>query len=221
MFQERHNVTSSEEKHSMVQAADNLLPVVTPDTARSVARLTPEIKAILGPPPLLEGEDVNAYDALHDRLRAAVVPVDMVDELLVKSLLDLAWEGRRLRLHKAVMIRFWAKEGLAAAMSSITDARERNNLVDGWFDRDPKVVREVERLFLRIGPVSSVIAAHTMARYSKYLESISSEIRHADANWNANLRELDRHSAARAQRVANAVDAEFTEVELAPGEMAA
>ena len=62
-FQERHNVTSSEEKHSMVQAADNLLPVFTPDTARSVARLTPEIKAILGPPPLLEGEDVNAYDA--------------------------------------------------------------------------------------------------------------------------------------------------------------
>ena len=37
-----------------------------------------------------------------------------------------------------------------------------------------------------------------MARYSECLESINSEIRDAGANWNASLRELDRHSAARA-----------------------
>ena len=57
-----------------------------------VARFT-----LLGPPPLLEGEDATLYDELVARMCAAVKPVDIIDEMFMADVVSLEWEIMRRR----------------------------------------------------------------------------------------------------------------------------
>jgi hypothetical protein len=53
--------------------------------------------ALLGPPPLLEGEDAALYDELVARMCAAVKPVDIIDEMFMADVISLEWEIMRWR----------------------------------------------------------------------------------------------------------------------------
>ena len=53
--------------------------------------------ALLGPPPLLEGEDAALYDELVARICAAVKPGDIIDEMFVADVISLEWEIMRWR----------------------------------------------------------------------------------------------------------------------------
>jgi hypothetical protein len=57
--------------------------------------------SLFGPPPLLEGEDVAAYDQLYGRVCAAVKPVDVIDEMYIADVLALELEILRLRRWKS------------------------------------------------------------------------------------------------------------------------
>jgi hypothetical protein len=65
-----------------------------------VQRLT-----LFGPPQLLEGEDAAAYDELLGRVCAAVMPVDVVDEMFITDVVSLEWEVLRWRRLKTNLIR--------------------------------------------------------------------------------------------------------------------
>jgi hypothetical protein len=60
---------------------------------------------LFGPPPLLAGEDVDAYDELCRRVCEAVQPVDVIDEILVVDVVSLEWEVLRWRRLKAGLLR--------------------------------------------------------------------------------------------------------------------
>ena len=53
--------------------------------------------SVFGPPLVLEGEDAAAYDELLARVRAAVKPIDVIDEMLVNDVVCLQWETLRWR----------------------------------------------------------------------------------------------------------------------------
>src|SRR5262252_7898597 len=59
---------------------------------------------VFGPPPLLVGEDPAAYDELLLRVSTAVKPVDFLEEIWVRDVVDLTWEIFRLRRLKAGFI---------------------------------------------------------------------------------------------------------------------
>ena len=61
----------------------------------------PGLETLLGPPLLLEGEDGAAYTALNQRIRDAVVPKDIIEDIWVRDVVDLVWETMRLRRFKA------------------------------------------------------------------------------------------------------------------------
>jgi hypothetical protein len=61
--------------------------------------------ALFGPPPLLEGEDAVAYDEFLARVRAAVKPVDIIDEIFIADVVSLEWEVLRCRRLKWNLIR--------------------------------------------------------------------------------------------------------------------
>jgi hypothetical protein len=61
------------------------------------AAVSAERFAAFGPPPLIEGEDGAAYDELLARIRAAVKPVDIIDEMFVADVATIEWEILRWR----------------------------------------------------------------------------------------------------------------------------
>jgi hypothetical protein len=69
---------------------------------------------LFGEPQLLEGEDAAAYDELLARIRAAVKPVDIVEEMFIADVVTLEWELLRWRRLKLGLIRARVLEALKA-----------------------------------------------------------------------------------------------------------
>jgi hypothetical protein len=60
--------------------------------------------ALLGPRPLIDGEDGTNYDVILERISADVVPVDLVEEIWVRNVVDLVWESIRMRHLKSQLL---------------------------------------------------------------------------------------------------------------------
>ena len=61
--------------------------------------------SLFGPPLLLDGEDAAAYDALSGQVRAAVKPLDVIEEIFVADVVSLTWEIQRWRRLKSRLLR--------------------------------------------------------------------------------------------------------------------
>src|SRR5215471_5572092 len=61
--------------------------------------------ALLGPRPLIDGEDGTNYDVILERISADVAPTDFVEEIWVRNVVDLVWESIRLRHLKSQLLR--------------------------------------------------------------------------------------------------------------------
>jgi hypothetical protein len=76
----------------------------------------------------LRGEDAAAYDELLARIRAAVKPVDIVDEMFIDDVVSLEWEILRWRRLKSGLIRARGLEALKYFL--------RGNLDDDLYGAD-------------------------------------------------------------------------------------
>jgi hypothetical protein len=170
----------------------------------------------LGPAPLLEGEDASAYEALNGRIRSAVAPNDIIEEIWARDVLDLLWETMRLRRLKAKLMRAAAHEGLNELLRPLTGSWLNDELVNGWARRDEKSVKKVDALLKQAGLDQEAIAARTLAVKLDAFERIDRMITQTEARRNMILREIDRHREALARRLREASamieDAQFTEI---------
>lgn len=57
----------------------------------------PRLDILLGPAPLLEGEDEEAYRAFCDEVRSHVAPRDIIEEIYTRDAIDLTWDLTRLK----------------------------------------------------------------------------------------------------------------------------
>ena len=64
-----------------------------------------KLKSIVGPPPLLNTENAQNYEAMLLHFMEALKPRDFFLQTLIKNLVDTCWEGLRFPRHKA-----WAVE---------------------------------------------------------------------------------------------------------------
>lgn len=78
----------------------NKAQVETTSVSGQAQRLT-----LFGPPLLLEGEDAAVYEEFLGRIRAAVNPVDIIDEIYIADLVPTEWEVLRWRRWKFNFIR--------------------------------------------------------------------------------------------------------------------
>ena len=114
----------------------------------------PALARILGPPPVLASEDAEAYEALQDRVRAAMAPADVIEELWVRDVVDLTWEALRLRRLKAKLMAAAKPQALSVILAGlVTDARRRQ-LVDGWVAGNRRARSAVERTLDEAGLAS-------------------------------------------------------------------
>jgi len=78
---------------------------VTPATANLPAARRVQRLALLGPPLLLEREDLIVYDELLSSVCAAVRPADAIEEILVADVVYYQWELLGLRRLKSNIVK--------------------------------------------------------------------------------------------------------------------
>jgi len=63
-----------------------------------------ELDEIFGAPPLLSGENVKDYEALEHSIRSAIMPVDALEELWTRDMVDAQWEILRFKKIKTAIL---------------------------------------------------------------------------------------------------------------------
>jgi hypothetical protein len=96
----------------------------TADGIRANVETLPKVPACLGPPPIIDGEDANAYEQMLAMVIEVVKPVDIMDWMWVRDIVDLEWEILRYRRAKALYVEETAKRPLeyAAVMRDDEDS---------------------------------------------------------------------------------------------------
>jgi hypothetical protein len=56
---------------------------------------------LLGPPPLIQGEDAGGYDELLARITGTLQSADILEEIWIRDVVDLVWGAFRVRRLKA------------------------------------------------------------------------------------------------------------------------
>ena len=85
-------------------------------------------RALFSRPPLLEGEDGTAYDELLARVRAAVKPADVLDEMFIADVVSLEWEILRLGRMKWTLTRARADRELANFLDGRLDYNDYSEI---------------------------------------------------------------------------------------------
>ena len=175
-------------------------------------------QALLGPRPLIDGEDGTNYDVILERISADVAPADFVEEIWVRNVVDLVWDSVRLRRLKSQLLQAAAHEGLERLLASVIDWMQAGPLARKWALGDEEAMGEVERLLGRAGLTFDAVMAQTLAARIDDVERIDRMVIIAEVRRDAVLREIRSRRAAFAQalrRAGDAIDAEFEDV--APG----
>jgi len=160
-----------------------------------------------GPPPLIPGEERTAYETLWRRVTAAVIPRDVLEEILVREFVDHVWETIRLRRLKAYILR-----------KAFEQQRERYE--DSLAKMDDEEVLVVARAFDKLGLLSQTSGtdiSETFVGKLDQVERVDRLLASVEARRNNTLREIDHHratlGAALRAEVEDVEDAEFTDVE--------
>ena len=196
----------------------NFPSIGLPATAQRppVAAVDPQLLEILGPPPILESESLDSYNALHDRLRSSVAPGDIIEELWVRDVVDLSWDVLRLRRLKSKIFATQADRGVRAILAPRFDYSQLPDLVGGWAAREKASMKEVDKIMGKAGFDAEALEAATLAASIDYFERIDRLMLQAEARRNAALSAIDRRREAIARRLRDAVtdieDAEYEDV---------
>ena len=109
-----------------------------------VVPMDAQLLEILGPPPILQSESLDAYNALHDRVRSSVVPTDVIEEIWVRDVVDLTWDVLRLRRLKSKIFAVRERRGLQAMLGPRLSYNRMQDLAGGWFAREEASLKEVD-----------------------------------------------------------------------------
>jgi hypothetical protein len=174
-----------------------------------------DLQALLGPPPIIFGEDKCAYDALFARVQASVRPKDIFEEIWVKDVVDLVWSAQRLRRLKDNLLVATMQEAITAVMRPLIGLDSARDLAERWAWREPEFVEKLQSYLRQTELSMDVVMAQALHIRLNDIERIDRMIMNAEARRNTVLREIDRHRAALADALRRATEnvraAEFTE----------
>jgi hypothetical protein len=203
-------------------------PENSPETAPETgAVIPPEIRELLGPAPLLRGEDPARYAGILAQLAAAVRPRDFVEWIWVRDLVDLGWEAARARAAKTARIAMERRRAMEAlwfaqytsdldaypSMKSDSNAALELIFAGDWPDEVAYFHFVLKERF-GLAPTAVDDVAYALALAD--IEKLQRLIDNAGARRDAILREIDRRRESLARRLRQAaaeldeiIDAEF------------
>ncbi len=184
--------------------------------------LDPQLVEILGPPPLLDGENLDAYNALYDRVRSAVAPSDIIEELWVRDVVDLTWETLNLRRMKTRIIESGRSRSLVNMLVPLFEyLNEARDLVRNYLNGDPDAGNTVAKMLAQVGADESTVRAEAFAARLNTLERVDQLIWRSEMRRNNVLREVDRRRDVLARRLREVLDDVTDAEEVEPTDSAA
>ncbi len=178
--------------------------------------------AVFGPPPLVEGEDADAYADLLARVSAVVKPADILEEIWVRDVVDLVWEALRLRRVKASLVQASLHTGIHAVLYPVLGYNRASKLSSGFAEREETAVEDVRELLASAGLDMDAVVAEALVARLDAVERIDHLITNAEMRRSVALREVERHrqglGRALRQATEKVEEAEFEVI--APGSAA-
>src|SRR5438067_9440862 len=95
----------------------------TRSESKVVSSAPPPWGRLFGHPNILEGEDAAAYEELLARFRAAVKPVEFIEEMFIEDVVALEWQVLRWRRLSSGLIQ---KRGCKALEGFLVEQFESN-----------------------------------------------------------------------------------------------
>jgi hypothetical protein len=193
--------------------------------------------ALFGPPPLLAGEDPAAYDELLARVRGSVKPVDIIEEIWVRDIVDATWDNFRWRRIKISLVEIEMPSALEAMLEPLMPNRPLKSkenlswsesyapeppsreykLAKKWASGDQTAIDRVNKLLSSANVTMAMVMASAFEDNFDCIERIDHFMTIAEGRRNAVLREIDRHRSAFAHalrdRVQAVEEAEFKVIE--------
>ena len=160
---------------------------------------------IFGPPPLLDGESQEVYDALLARVTGTVNPKDIIEEIWVHDIVDLVWEILRLRRLKVALLSSSVGRGLRKLYHDRGEIFVTDSLITKWSAREPAAVKKVEQFLKDHGLTMDAVMAHSFVACLDEIERIDIAISRAEARRNAAQREIERRRSVFGQTLQRTV----------------
>jgi hypothetical protein len=158
----------------------------------------------LPPPSLVNGEDSATYQRLAARIVAAVAPENVIEEILVRDVVDLVWDVVRLRRLKAGLFTVGASDGMAELLRGLG---EHHDKAREWAARKPAAVAAVNTQLSAAGLDIGDVTTSTFAARIDQFERIERMLAAAEVRRAAALDAIDNRRVAERLRAA-ARDAE-------------
>ena len=183
-------------------------------TGGSVAALDPS--TVFGPPLLIQGEDGEAHELLQRGISAAVKPVDVIERIWVRDIVDLSWECLRIRRLKTALLNRAMIKGLDEVLRPKLGYEQASVLAGAWAAREKEALEEVDAHLASMGTTLEAAAAIGFQNNIGSIERMDRLIASAEMRRNSALREIERHrqsfGKALQQASDDVVEGEFEDV---------
>src|SRR4051812_18735822 len=174
------------------QIESHRLPSVSGQVDPTSPVIPPEVRALLGAPPVILGEDPAAYERLLAEVSVAARPADAIDWLLAEDVVNLVWEAQRLRRLKAGLLNLGRRDTLSDLLDQVLDFGDARALAGRCLAGDPAAVREAAALLGEAGLDDDTVIARALARGLDGIVTLDRMLVSANGRRDAVLRELER-----------------------------
>jgi hypothetical protein len=153
-----------------------------------------ELETFFGPPPVLEGEDVEAYRSIGQAIWDARPPEDFIQATRINDLAYLLWEGARLRRLKVRLIEASKIEGARSLIKRLDPTYRNDGFWSDWALGEEETVKYVDELLTGAGLTRDAIIAQTVETIVGTLEAIERQSSQFEARRIVTIKEYDLYS---------------------------
>jgi hypothetical protein len=159
-----------------------------------------DLEQIFGPPPILEGEDSEAYFAIGQAIWEARPPEDFIQATRINDIVYLLWEGSRIRRLKIKLIEASKIEGAKKLIRRISGKYHDETFWSDWALGDQETVEYVDQYLAAAGLHRDAILAQTVETIVDTLETLERQSAQFEARRLVTIREFDQYSDAAERR---------------------
>lgn len=162
-----------------------------------------DAQKFFGPPPVLMGEDTEAYYALGQAIWEARSPQEFIEVSWINDITYHLWEAHRLRRMKLHLIdadRLEAIKILASNLSNKPSLYFNEEFWQNWLKGDANTVELVELLLKRSELPDEAITAISIQQNMETLEKFEKQSSQFEARRMAAIRESDNYREYAEQR---------------------
>ena len=157
----------------------------------------------LPPASLANGEDAATYAQLAARIRAAVAPANIIEEIWARDVADLTWDVVRLRRLKAGLFTIGAGDGMTQILCGLEQHAITGKLkAKEWAARKPAALAEVNSQLSTAGLDMGDVATSTFAVRIDQFDRIERMLAAAEVRRAAALHAIDNRRATERARAA-------------------